>query len=200
MEFIHNIQGYILAFGYIGIFTTLFAESGFFLGFFLPGDSLLFTIGLLSSQGIFSFWYLLPIVIAGAVLGDSFGYYTGRRLGPWIFNRPDSLFFKKRYLEQTEEFYKIHGKKTIILARFVPIVRTFAPIFAGMGAMEYSTFISYNVIGGTAWSAGFLSIGYFLGRRIPNIEDYLSYIILGIVFISVLPLVYEIVKNYRKKQ
>jgi membrane-associated protein len=196
----YNLQEIIFAFGYIGIFITIFAESGFLLGFFLPGDSLLFTLGLLSSQGIFNIGILIPLTICAAILGDSFGYYVGHHFGPRIFNREDSWFFKKKYLEETELFFKKHGKKTIILARFVPIVRTFAPIFAGVGNMEYAVFLAYNIVGGIIWAGGFLSIAFFLGKKIPGIEHYLEYIIIGIILASVIPIAIQMGRRYFKKQ
>ncbi len=192
----HNLTDYIIAFGYVGIFVTIFAESGFLLGFFLPGDSLLFTLGILSStKDLFNIYYLVPLVIIAAILGDSFGYYVGRRFGSPLFDREDSFFFKKKYVERTQEFYKKHGKKTIILARFVPIVRTFAPIFAGIGQMNYRTFFIYNVIGGVVWGGSLLVISYYLGTRFPHIENYLSYIIIAILVLSVLPIVFDFLKK-----
>jgi membrane-associated protein len=195
-----GLQDYIIAFGYLGVFITIFAESGFLLGFFLPGDSLLFTVGLLASQGYLNIWVLLVGCIVMAILGDSFGYYMGAKLGPRIFSREDSWLFKKKYLIETEEFYKKYGKKTIILARFVPIVRTFAPIFAGIGNMNYRTFLAYNIVGGFIWAGGFLSVAYVLGKKIPGIEHYLEYIIIGIVLVSVLPVAFQFLKRYRRKQ
>ncbi len=192
----HGLQDYIIAFGYIGIFLTVFAESGFLLGFFLPGDSLLFTLGLLASQGVFNIWILVPLVIVAAILGDSFGYYMGNRLGPRVFSREDSWLFKKKYLEETEAFYKKYGKKTIILARFVPIIRTFAPIFAGIGKMQYGIFLAYNIVGGFLWGGGFLLISFVLGQKIPGIENYLEYIILGIIAVSVAPVAIHMFKRY----
>lgn len=194
-----GLQDYIIAFGYVGIFLTIFAESGFLLGFFLPGDSLLFTLGLLASQGTFNIWILLPLAIVAAILGDSFGYYMGNKLGPRVFSREDSWLFKKQYLDETEAFYTKYGKKTIILARFVPIVRTFAPIFAGVGKMKYSIFLAYNVIGAFLWAGGFLTVSYVLGQRIPGIGDYLEYIILGIIFVSVAPVALHLYKRYYPK-
>ena len=195
-----NLQEFILTFGYIGIFITIFAESGFLLGFFLPGDSLLFTLGLLSSMHIFNFWILVPLTIIAAVLGDTFGYYLGQTFGPRIFSRDDSWLFKKRYVHETEEFYKKHGKKAIVLARFIPLVRTFIPIFAGIGTMNYRVFLFYNIIGGIIWAGGFLTVAYILGKRFPGIEHYLVYIIAGIVIVSVLPVARELLKRYRRKQ
>lgn len=184
--------------GYIGIFGMVFAESGLFFGFFFPGESLLFTAGLLASQGLLNFYFLAPLVFAGAVLGDTVGYAFGYKVGPSIFTKENSLFFNKKNIERTKIFYEKHGPKTIILARFVPIVRTFAPIFAGVGQMRYKTFLIYNVMGGALWGFGVTSVAYYLGTVIPNIERYLIPIVLVIVFISLLPLVVEYIAHIRK--
>jgi len=187
-----TIRSVLITFGYLGIGVMVFAESGFLLGLFLPGDSLLFTAGLLAAQKIFSIWYLTPIVIAAAILGDSFGYWSGRYFGPKIFTKEDSFFFRKRYVEQTRAFYDRHGKKTIILARFAPIVRTIAPILAGVGRMPYRQFLTYNIIGGGLWGGGITLLGYFLGAAFPATEKYLSLIIIAIVVVSFLPIVLEV--------
>lgn len=186
-----RIQNIIIGLGYIGVFGAIFAESGIFLGAFLPGDSLLFTVGLLASQDYFNIAILIPVAALMAILGDNVGYHFGRVVGPKIFTREDSFFFRKSYVEKTKAFYERHGKKTIILARFVPIVRTFAPILAGVGKMEYRAFFLFNVIGGIAWTAGMLGAGFVLGNLIPGIGRYLEWIILGIVFLSVLPIIFE---------
>jgi membrane-associated protein len=173
--------------GYAGIFGMVFAESGLFFGCFLPGDSLLFMAGFLASQGFFS----LPILLVGcflaAVLGDNVGYAFGHKFGRKLFQKEDSLFFRKENLFKTEDFYKKHGAKTIILARFIPIIRTFAPIVAGLAAMEYKTFLRYNLIGGVLWGVGVTSAGYFLGKIIPDAEHYLLPIVIGIIIISIIP-------------
>lgn len=173
--------------GYAGIFGIVFAESGLFFGCFLPGDSLLFMAGFLASQGLFS----LPILLVGcflaAVLGDNVGYAFGHKFGRKLFQKEDSFFFRKENLLKTEDFYKKHGAKTIILARFIPIIRTFAPIVAGLAAMEYKTFLRYNLIGGVLWGVGVTSAGYFLGKIIPGAEHYLLPIVIGIVIISIIP-------------
>ena len=173
--------------GYAGIFGIVFAESGLFFGCFLPGDSLLFMAGFLASQGLFS----LPILLVGcflaAVLGDNVGYAFGHKFGRKLFQKEDSFFFRKENLLKTENFYKKHGAKTIVIARFIPIIRTFAPIVAGLAAMEYKTFLRYNLIGGVLWGVGVTSAGYFLGKIIPNAEHYLLPIVIGIVIVSVIP-------------
>ena len=185
--------------GYFGLACIVFAESGLFFGFFLPGDSLLFTAGFLASQGYLNIALVVLICFAAAVIGDSFGYAFGLYLGPKIFNKTDSIFFHKKHLVRAEEFYKKYGKKTLILARFVPVVRTFAPILAGVGQMSYGTFFAYNVIGGAIWGIGLPLVGYFLGSMVPNIDRYLLPIILGIIFVSFLPIVFEYIKAKKSR-
>ncbi|MEK7088516.1 MAG: VTT domain-containing protein [Patescibacteria group bacterium] len=189
MDFILNIDLPILiqTIGYLGIFFIIFAESGLFFGFFLPGDTLLFTAGLLASQGYFNIALLILLIVSGAVLGDQIGYFFGKKFGPKIFNRDESLFFKKKYITEAENFYKKHGKKTIILARFLPVIRTFIPILAGVGKMHYRTFVTYNIMGGLFWGVSITLSGYFLGQQIPNVDTYLIPILLLIVFVSMLP-------------
>ena len=201
MHFLFNLDllVFIETIGYLGIFLIIFAESGLFFGFFLPGDSLLFTAGLLASQGYFSVLLLVLLAVLGAIGGDQIGYLFGKKVGPRIFVRDDSLFFKKKYVADAEIFYQKYGKKTIILARFVPIVRTFVPIIAGVGKMHYKTFVSYNIIGGVLWGAGITLLGYFLGQKIPNIDTYLLPIILLIIIISILPGVFSIICGKIKK-
>lgn len=181
--------------GYVGLFFIIFAESGLFVGFFLPGDSLLFTAGFLASQG---FMHIVPLVIltfAGAVIGDNVGYVFGKKVGPSIFKKEDSLFFSKGNIRRAQRYYEKYGAKTIVLARFVPVVRTFAPIVAGVGEMKYSTFVSYNLIGGFLWGLGMPLLGYFLGNTIPNVDHYLIPIVLFIVFISILPPAWHLLKE-----
>ena len=170
--------------GYIGLFGIIFAESGLLIGFFLPGDSLLFTAGFLASQGFLNIWILMGLTFIGAVLGDSVGYWFGKKTGNKIFIKEDSFLFKKDNINKAEEFFKKHGAKAIVLARFVPIVRTFTPILAGVGTMHYKTFLSFNVIGGALWTIGVSLLGYFLGNIIPNIDKYLLPIVLLIIIVS----------------
>ena len=181
--------------GLIGVIAIIFAESGLLIGFFLPGDSLLFTAGLLASQGLLPIGWLVPLAFLAAVSGDSVGYWFGARTGPKIFSREDSLFFNKNHIIRAQNFYEQHGGKTIILARFLPIVRTFAPIVAGIGKMNYRTFLIFNVIGGLAWTVGLTMLGYILGNTIPNIDKYLLPIIIGIIFLSVAPTAWHILKE-----
>ncbi|HEY4478925.1 MAG TPA: VTT domain-containing protein [Candidatus Paceibacterota bacterium] len=173
--------------GLLGVFFIIFAESGLFFGFFLPGDSLLFTAGFLASQGYFSISILVGGAVLAAIVGDTAGYAFGRKVGPKIFSRDDSLFFHKKHVVRAQRFYANHGNKTIILARFIPVVRTFAPILAGVGAMSYGTFLKYNCIGGFLWAAGIPLVGYLLGGAIPGVDQYLLPIIIMIVVLSVLP-------------
>jgi membrane-associated protein len=173
----------------IGLFAIVFAESGLLIGFFLPGDSLLFTAGLLSSQGKSGLHF--PVLVVGcaffAIVGWQVGYVIGRRAGPAIFNKPDSRLFKREYVARTHAFFERHGPKTIIIARFVPIVRTFAPVAAGVGDMDLRTFTRFNVIGGIAWGAGVVVLGKILGDTVPNIDRYLLPIVAFIVVLSIIP-------------
>jgi len=183
--------------GLLGVVFVIFAESGLFFGFFLPGDSLLFTAGFLASQHFLNVYWLAPLCFLAAILGDSFGYWFGKKVGPRIFKREDSIFFHKKHVERAQDFYNKYGNKTIFLARFIPIVRTFAPIVAGVGQMKYRNFIIYNLIGGFTWTFGMIFGGYFLGEIIPNAEKYVLWIILAIIAISISPVVFSIWKNYK---
>lgn len=194
-----SIEGFLLAFGYFALFGMVFAESGLFFGFFLPGDSLLFTAGLLASQGVFDIWFVLVGVSICAILGDQVGYWTGARFGRGLFNNPKSFFFTPKHIEEAEAFYAKHGKKTIVFARFVPVVRTFAPIVAGMGKMEYKTFFTYNILGGILWTIIFVLAGYFAGSLFPEAGDWLTVAVLAIILISVLPLIYKVIKARKGK-
>lgn len=201
LELLHfDLITFIQALGYLGLFAIVFAESGLFFGFFFPGDSLLFTAGLLASQGIFDITILTIIVTLGAILGDSVGYWFGAKVGPMIFNREDSFFFHKRHVERTRLFYLKHGSRAIVLARFVPIVRTFAPILAGVGTMPYKEFLKYNVAGGILWGTGVTLLGYFLGNAIPGIERYLFPIIIAIILTSFIPVAIDIWKEKRGRK
>ncbi len=173
--------------GYVGMFGIVFAESGLFFGFFLPGDSLLFTAGLLASQGFFHIWVLVPILVLAAILGDNAGYWTGKKLGTWLMHQKDSFFFKKKYLTEAQRFYDKHGGKALILARFIPAVRTFAPIAAGIANMHYNKFFFNNILGGTLWATGMTLGGFFLGKIIPDADKYLLPIIAIIVVVSIIP-------------
>ena len=189
----------IETFGTIGLIAVVFAESGLLIGFFLPGDSLLFTAGLLASQGKLNFGVILVGCCVAAAVGGLVGYLIGARVGPTLFRRPDSRFFKREYVEQAEGYFERYGSRTIVLARFVPIVRTFAPVVAGISKMPFRTFALYNVVGSLVWAAGVITLGHVLGDTIPNIDKYLLPIILLIVFVSGLPVVLEVLRARRGK-
>ncbi len=190
----------IEAFGTVGLFVIVFAESGILAGFFLPGDSLLFTAGLLASQGALN----LPVILVGcfvaAVTGDQVGFFIGRRAGPALFRRPDSRFFHQKNVERAQAYFAQHGARTIVLARFVPVVRTFTPVVAGVGQMEYRTFVTYNVVGGLVWAVGVTLLGYVLGESIPDVDRYLLPIIMAIVAVSFVPVLRELLRMRRAER
>ena len=178
--------------GYTVLVAIVFAETGLLAGFFLPGDSLLVTAGLLASaEGSLSIGMLLLLLSAAAIAGDSVGYAIGYHVGPRLFSRSDSRLFHKDHLVRTQRFYEKYGVKTIVLARFVPIVRTFAPTVAGAGKMRYATFLTYNVAGGIGWVASMTLVGFFLGRSIPDIERHLHWVIAVVIVLSFLPILNE---------
>jgi membrane-associated protein len=185
----------IEAVGLIGIILIIFAETGLFFGFFFPGDSLLFTAGILASQGFLNVYALVIGCILASILGDSIGYWSGKKYGRKLFERDSGYFFKKKRLYDAEVFYEKHGKYAIIIARFVPVVRTFAPIVAGIGSMHYRTFISYNIIGGIFWASLMILMGYFMGQVIPDPDKYILPIAFLIILISFLPIFFKILKN-----
>lgn len=185
--------------GYVGLFGITFAESGLLIGFFLPGDSLLFTSGFLASQGFLDMRLLVPLLFIGAVAGDSAGYAFGHRFGPKIFAKEDSLIFHKDHVLRAQAFFEKHGGKALILARFMPVIRTFAPILAGVGQMRYRSFLAYNIIGGLLWAPGLLFLGYFLGRIIPDAEKYILPIICLIIAASVAPQLIHIFRDAKTR-
>jgi membrane-associated protein len=185
---LRDLPGLIQWAGYVGLTAIIFTETGLFFGFFLPGDSLLVTAGLLASQGFALNVYSLGLLLnIAAIAGDNTNYWIGRLTGPRIFNREDSLFFKRKHVDRAHAFYERHGAKTIVLARFMPIIRTFAPLVAGVAAMNYRTFLTFSVIGGTLWIWSMLFIGYFLGRMVPGIEKHIELVIIAVIFLSILP-------------
>lgn len=175
--------------GYLGVFGMIFAESGLLFGVVFPGDTLLFAAGLLASKGLFNIYLLLVIAFVASVTGDSAGYWIGKKFGPKIFTKEDSLFFKREYVTRAQHFFDKHGKKTIFLARYIPIVRTFAPVIAGVGEMRYKTFFFFNVLGGLAWCLSIGLLGYFLGTRVSNIDAYILPIVIGIFILSFIPVI-----------
>jgi len=194
-----NLEQLIQTVGYLGLFAIVFAESGLFFGFFLPGDSLLLTAGLLASrtdlasgQPILNIWVLLPLLAVGAILGDNVGYWFGAKAGPHLFNRENSRFFKKKNLIAAHNFYEKHGGKTIVLARFMPFIRTFAPIVAGAAYMRYRRFFFFNVLGGLLWAVGVTLVGYGIGKAAADVapeqvDKYFLILVAGVIFVSALP-------------
>ncbi len=195
-----DLAQFLKTIGLFGIFAMIFAESGLLIGFFFPGDSALFTAGFLASQGFFDIKVLAIGCFIAAVLGDSAGYAFGKNVGRRLFTREDSLLFHKDNLIKAEKFYEKHGKKTIILARFIPFVRTFAPIVAGIGKMTYPTFLSFNIIGGALWALGISYAGYFLGKSIPNVDKYLLPVVFTIILASTLPTFIHLLKDEKRRK
>ncbi|WP_326689379.1 MULTISPECIES: VTT domain-containing protein [unclassified Streptomyces] len=191
----------IQTFGPIGILAIVFAESGLLIGFFLPGDSLLFTTGLLIVTDQYlhlPLWLMVLLIVLAAVLGDQVGYLFGKKVGPSLFRRPDSKLFKQENVEKAHEFFEKHGPKSLVLARFVPIVRTFTPIIAGVSGMRYRTFVIFNIVGGTLWGAGVTLLGAALGQ-VEFVHKNIETILIGIVLLSILPIVIEYLRARGKK-
>lgn len=183
--------------GYALLAGIVFAETGLLVGLFLPGDSLLFTIGVVAGAGSLDIVQICTLLVICSVAGDQSGYFLGHQTGPSIFRRPDSLLFKQEYVTRTQHFFEKHGGKTLIYAKFVPIIRTFAPFMAGVGRMRYSRFVSFNIFGGLGWVLSMTLAGYFLGG-IPLIRKNFEKVVLGIVFVSVLPIILQLLKGRRK--
>jgi len=184
--------------GYVVLVAIVFVETGLLVGFFLPGDSLLITAGLVAATGSLNIWWLNVLLVAAAILGDSVGYAIGWRAGPRLFTRPKSLLFNPRHIDRTRAFYARHGAKTIVIARFVPIVRTFAPVVAGVGQMEYRRFLFYNVAGGVGWVTSMTWAGYLLGQTVPNISEHIHVVVLIVIVLSLIPIVVEVVRERRR--
>lgn len=195
-----NPEFILTTFGIVGLFLVIFAESGLFFGFFFPGDSLLFTAGFLAPILGINIYFLITIVFLAAVLGDNVGYWFGKKVGQKLFTKEDSLFFKREHVLKAHEFFNKYGAKALVLARFIPVVRTFTPIIAGVAEMKYRDFLMWNIFGGFLWGVGVTSAGYFLGQTIPNSEKYLGYIITVIIVVSFVPVVLEILKNWNWKK
>ena len=192
VDFFHqltDVQHLVQVGGYVGLTAIIFAETGLLVGFFLPGDSLLVTAGLLSAQPKFGLnvWLLGLLLTVAAILGNSLGYVIGRYSGPRLFTRDDSLLFKKKHLFRAQEFYQKHGGKTLVIARFMPIVRTFVPVVAGMAQMNLRLYTAYNVLGAVLWIWSMLFVGYFLGRFIPGVDRHIEKVIIVVIFVSILP-------------
>lgn len=193
---ITNLVGWLGPWAVVGVCAVIFAETGLLVGFFLPGDSLLFTLGMFVGSGDIDtpLGVVLPVVFVAAVVGNSTGYLIGSRVGPKVFDRPDSRFFKREYVDRTHAFFERHGGKAIVLAQFVPIVRTFTPVAAGVGRMNYRHFVTYNLLGALLWAVGVTSLGYWLGG-FAFVQHNIEYILIAIVLISVVPMVVEALRK-----
>lgn len=192
---IYDVKSLVMWAGYIGLVIIVFAETGLLVGFFLPGDSLLVTAGLFAATGELNILYLNLLLIPAAILGNIVGYWIGRKAGPRIFKREQSLLFRKDYIIKTKEFYEKHGASTMIITRFMPILRTFAPVVAGIGGMDYRKFTMYNIIGALAWILSMTLIGYYLVKLVPGIEHHIEKVIIVVVFLSLLPGIIKFLKH-----
>jgi membrane-associated protein len=187
LHMLNNVRGLVQWGGPVLVCVIVFIETGLFVGFFLPGDSLLVTAGVLAAAGRLSlFWLLIPVTLC-AIIGDQLGYFIGRQMGQSLYKREDSRFFKKRHLESAHAFYEKHGGKTIIMARFVPIIRTFCPPVAGAARMTYSHYLTYDIFGGFLWVWGMIFTGYFLGRAVPHIDEQIHWVIAVVIILSLIP-------------
>jgi membrane-associated protein len=195
LEQLPSLEEIVIWGGYIGLFIIIYAETGLLIGFFLPGDSLLVTAGLFAARGQMDIVLLNAILYIAAITGDATGYYIGLKAGHALYNRPQSRWFRRDHLIKTHEFYEKYGGITIVLARFMPFARTFAPVVAGIGEMTYRRFALFNIAGGIGWVASMTLTGYFLGRVIPGIEHNIEYVIAVVVFISILPLIYKYLQH-----
>ena len=197
---IYDVESLVRVGGLAGLAAIVFIETGLLVGFFLPGDSLLVTAGLFAARGDLNVVYLILVLSLAAIVGDTVGYNIGARTGPKLFSRPDSLLFNRKHLISTREFYERHGPFTIVIARFVPIIRTFAPVVAGIGAMEYRRFLAYNVVGGIGWVLVTVLGGYFLGQMVPNIHDHLHKVIAIVIVLSLLPAIIKVTRERLRRE
>ena len=194
----YSLDALILWGGYALMAAIVFTETGLLIGLFLPGDSLLITAGLIAATGALNIWWINVLLMVAAIVGDSVGYAIGARIGPRLFTREKSMLFNPKHVDRTRRFYARYGAKTIVIARFVPIVRTFAPVLAGVGQMPYRRFLSYNVFGGIGWVAGMTWAGYFLGSAIPDIKSHIHKVVLVVIVLSVIPIVIEVLRERRR--
>ena len=197
---IYDVESLVRVGGIAGLAAIVFIETGLLVGFFLPGDSLLVTAGLFAARGDLNVVYLILVLSLAAIVGDTVGYNIGARTGPKLFSRPDSLLFNRKHLISTREFYERHGPFTIVIARFVPIIRTFAPVVAGIGTMEYRRFLAYNVVGGIGWVLVTVLGGYFLAQMVPNIHDHLHKVIAIVIVLSLLPAIIKVARERLRRE
>lgn len=198
MNYLRNPQSLVAAAGLLGLTMIIFAETGLLIGFFLPGDSLLITAGIFAATGALDVWQTGVILTVAAIIGDAVGFWIGSKTGPLLYKKQDSFFFRRSHLLKAHEFYEEHGGKTIILARFIPIIRTFAPTVAGAAGMSYKKFVLFNIVGGFVWIWSMLLGGYYLGRLVPNIEQNIHYVVIGVIFLSVCPIFWNVYKARAK--
>jgi membrane-associated protein len=196
---LYDVQGLIRWGGTLLVCIIVFIETGFFVGFFLPGDSLLVTAGVFAAAGLLHVWTLLPLAMLCAIAGDQVGYWIGRKAGQALYSRPDSFIFKRSHLDRARNFYQKYGGKTVILARYIPIVRTFCPPVAGAAQMTYITFLTYDIAGGALWTGSMILGGFFLGKSIPNIGTHIHYVIAVVVFLSLLPAIIGVLRARKQK-
>ena len=193
-RFIYNVPELIRLVGLAGVAFIVFSETGLMVGFFLPGDSLLVTAGVFAAGGLLNIYTLIPVLLCAAVAGNATGYWIGKRAGQALYNRPNSFFFRREHLLKTHQFYERHGGKTIILAQFMPIVRTFAPVVAGAAGMSYRRFATFNVVGAVCWITSMTLTGFFLGRAIPDIEKRIHLVVAVVIFLSLLPAIISVAR------
>ncbi len=195
-----DLATFIKTVGPIGVSLVVFAETGLMVGFFLPGDSLLVTAGVFAAGGLLNIYTLVPVLLAAAICGNATGYWIGKRAGQALYSRPNSFFFRREHLIKTHEFYERHGGKTIILAQFMPIVRTFAPVVAGAAGMTYRRFAAFNVVGAACWIPSMTLIGFFLGSAVPDIEKRIHLVVAAVIFLSLLPAIISIARSKLRRQ
>lgn len=195
-----NVTHIVQSGGLLLIGLIVFAEVGLLLGFFLPGDTLLIAAGIFAASGKLPLAALLVITVVAAIAGDNTGYYIGKRLGPRLFRKPDGIIFRKDHIERTEKFYAKHGNKTLLVAHFLPVIRTFSPLLAGAGSMSYRSFAIFDAIGDIAWAVGVILLAYFFGSRIPNIDHYIMLAIVGVVVLTLAPTLFHLAKYLLNKR
>jgi membrane-associated protein len=196
---VYNVPELIRLVGFYGIVAVIFAETGLLIGFFLPGDSLLITAGLFAARGDFKFASLILALIPAAIIGNATGYFIGHRTGMALYQRPDSFLFRREHLKMTHDYYVKHGGKTIVIAQFIPILRTFAPVVAGVAEMGYRQFATYNIVGAILWVGSMTTAGYLLGNLVPNIEKRIHYVVAVVIAVSLVPPVIAFVKRRRER-